>query len=185
MSSLFELRVDGGLLLSVLDESHAQELFQLTDNNRAYLRTWLPWLDKNKYPQNSLDFINESQKNYEQKISINLGIFYRTKLTGVISLYGIDWQNRSTSIGYWIGEKYQGKGLITKSCRALTDYAFRDLELNRVDIRCAPGNTKSRSVPERLGFQKEGVLRQADLLYDHYVDHVVYSMLKEQWLRST
>lgn len=183
MSSLFQLPVERGLVLSVLDESNAHELFELTDLNREYLRVWLPWLDKNKYLQNSLDFIKESQKHYTDKISVNLGIFHKSKLKGVISLHRIDWQNRSSSIGYWIGEQYQGSGIVTKSCKALTDYAFRDLELNRLDIRCAPGNVKSCLVPEKLGFTKEGLLRQAELLYDRYIDHVVYSMLKEEWIR--
>ena len=183
MSDKIQLKVDRGLILSALDESRAQELFELTDANRQYLRVWLPWLDKNKYLQNSLDFIKESKKNYTKKISIDLGIYYKEKLSGVISLHRFDWQNRSCSIGYWIGESYQRKGLVTKSCKALRDYAFKDIELNRIDIRCAPSNQRSRAVPERLGFKEEGVLRQAEWLYERYVDHVVYSMLRDEWLR--
>jgi ribosomal-protein-serine acetyltransferase len=50
-----------------------------------------------------------------------------------------------------------------------------------VEIGCAPGNRKSCAIPERLGFTREGVLRQREWLYDHFVDHVVYGILAEEW----
>ena len=61
------------------------------------------------------------------------------------------------------------------------DHALLDLKLNRVEIRCATENTRSRAIPERLSFTQEGVMRQVQWLHDRYVDHVVYSMLAEQW----
>ena len=70
---------------------------------------------------------------------------------------------------------------MTRVARALTDYAMNELKLNKVEIRCASGNLKSRSIPERLGFVQEGTIRQAEWLYDHYVDHIVYGVLAEEW----
>jgi ribosomal-protein-serine acetyltransferase len=71
---------------------------------------------------------------------------------------------------------------MTKVVRALTDYALKELGLHKVEIRAAVGNKKSRSIPERLGFVNEGCIRQAEWLYDHYVDHVVYGILAEEWV---
>lgn len=70
---------------------------------------------------------------------------------------------------------------MTSVSKALTDYAFTELKLNKVEIRAAAENQKSRSIPERLGYKEEGTIRQAEWLYDHYVDHVVYGMLAEEW----
>ena len=53
--------------------------------------------------------------------------------------------------------------------------------LNRVEIRAAVGNERSRSIPERLGFRQEGVLRKAELVGDRYVDHAVYATLASEW----
>jgi ribosomal-protein-serine acetyltransferase len=61
------------------------------------------------------------------------------------------------------------------------NYGLHDLGLNRVEIRAAEFNTRSRAIPERLGFTQEGIIRQAEWLYDYYVDHVVYGMLSEEW----
>ena len=70
---------------------------------------------------------------------------------------------------------------MTKTVLALLQYAFEDLQLNKVEIRAAVGNAKSRAIPERLGFTKEGTIREAEWLYDHYVDHVAYGMLASEW----
>lgn len=184
MKAKFQLKIDEGLELNFLNESHARELFELIDSNRQYLREWLPWLDNNKYLQNTIDFIKLSTKQYSENISLNLAVCFRGKIAGIISLHRFDWPNRTAHIGYWLGESYQGKGIITNSCRGLTDYAITNMGLNRVEIRCAPANSKSRAIPGRLGFKEEGVLRQAEWLYEHFVDHVVYSMLRDEWLKG-
>jgi ribosomal-protein-serine acetyltransferase len=78
-------------------------------------------------------------------------------------------------------DEFEGKGLVTKTCRALIDYAFNELGLNRMIISCATENQKSRAVPERLGFTQEGILRQSEWLRDHFVDMVVYGLLASEW----
>jgi ribosomal-protein-serine acetyltransferase len=60
---------------------------------------------------------------------------------------------------------------------------FKELGLNCVELACAVGNARSCAIPERLGFTREGVLRQREWLYDHFVDHVSYSMLAAEWSR--
>ncbi len=177
----FVLRVEGDLRLELLNQNHAKELFELIEHNREYLREWLPWLDNNKYLQNTIDFIKFSQKQYKDNSSLQLGIWYQYNLVGMIGFHRVNWINHSTSIGYWLVEDHQGRGIITKSCKTLFDYAFGSLGLNRVEIRCAVENSRSRSIPERLGLKEEGVIREAEWLYDHYVDHVVYSMLRSEW----
>ncbi|WP_334301100.1 GNAT family N-acetyltransferase [Alkaliphilus sp. B6464] len=96
-------------------------------------------------------------------------------------MHSMDSTNKSTSIGYWLGEGHQGKGIMTKVTKALVEYIFTELNLNRVEIRCAENNYKSRAIPERLGFTKEGTLRETEWLYDHYVNHIVYGMVASQW----
>ncbi len=78
-------------------------------------------------------------------------------------------------------QRDEGKGIVTQACQAIIDYIFDDLKLNRVEIRCATQNVRSRAIPERLGFKTEGILRQSEWLYNHFVNHIVYGLLVSEW----
>ena len=181
MRNELTLKIDDYSKLELINQDHAEELFTLIDENRVFLKKWLPWLDNNRYFQNTVDFIHITRMQYERSETIQFALIYKGKIAGVVGFHRIDWINRLTSIGYWIGEKYQGKGLVTKACSSVLDYSFGKMGLNRIEIRCATENYKSRAIPVRLGFKEEGLIRQAEWLYDHYVDHIVYGMLEMDW----
>jgi len=177
-----DIRVDEDIVLRLHQEKMAPLLFEFVDTNRIHLREWLPWLDHNTKVEDSEKFISECQENYKKKTSLNLGIYYHDTLVGSIGFNILDKVNRKAEIGYMLGEKWTGKGIMRKSCKTLVNYGFNDLNLNRIVIKAATGNKKSRSIPEKMNFHKEGVLQQAEFLYDRYVDVVVYGMLKENWI---
>lgn len=178
---MLHFEIEKGTELRLLHPIHAVELFQLVDGNRPYLRRWLPWLEASENVTETVEFIQRSREQFENRNGFATGIWFEGRLAGVVGCHGIDWVNRKTSIGYWLGAEFQGKGLATKACRVLVGYAFRELELNRVEILCATGNRKSRAIPERLGFRQEGTLREVQWLYDHFEDLVVYGMLRREW----
>ena len=68
--------------------------------------------------------------------------------------------------------------MLCKSIKIIISYCFTDLKLNRIEIKCATENIKSKNIPEKFNFTKEGVIRQGELLYDKYVDLILYSLLK-------
>lgn len=178
---MFTYRLDEHSELRLLEERHANELTELTDRNRQHLREWLPWLDNNRTVEDRKNFIRSTLQQFANNDGFQAGIWYDGKLAGVVGYHGIDWNDRRTSLGYWQGAEFGGKGLMTKSCRALTTHAFEAYGLNRVTIACATKNGKTRAIPERLGFELEGVQRQAERLYDHFVDHALYGMLARDW----
>ena len=179
---MFEYAIDNEIVLKLLDTLHAGQLLELTNSSRKYLKEWLPWVDGTKSVEDTRSFIEMTKKQAASNNGFQAGIWYKGSIAGVIGFHGINWANRSTSIGYWLGERYQGSGVMTKSCKAFINYAFKELELNRVEIRCAEKNLRSRTIPERLSFVKEGMIREAEWLYDHYVDHVVYGVLSREWV---
>ena len=178
---MFQRRIDDEVALALLEEQHAPALFALIESNRAYLRRWLPWLDQNTTVDHTAAFIRTSLQQLAARDGLACAIVFRGAIAGVVGMHRIDWPNRRTSLGYWVAADRQGHGLATRAAGALVDYALRELGLNHVEIACAPGNRKSRAVPERLGFTREGVLRQREWLYDHFVDHVVYGMTAAEW----
>lgn len=179
---MFEFMVDDEVVLKLLDTIHADQLFELTDSCRPYLKEWLPWVDGSKSIEDTKSFIEMTKKQFASNNGFQAGIWYKGNLAGVVGYHSMNWASRSTSLGYWLGEGYQGNGVMTKACKAFVDHAFRRLNLNRIEIRCAEKNIKSRAIPERLGFIEEGMIREAEWLYDHYVDHRVYGILVREWL---
>ncbi len=172
------------LHLRSLNPKDASELFALVDTNRSYLKQWLPWLDHNKTAADSLSFIQNSLDKAKANHEFVSAIFIENQLVGLIGLHSICWVNRSSVIGYWIAESYQRQGIITRACQAILDDGFGRLNLNRIEISCAAKNVRSQAVAERLGLTYEGTLREAEWLYDRFVDHRIYSMLKSEWRAS-
>ena len=176
------LHVDDSVELRQIGRDDAVELTELIDRNRPYLKEWLPWLNNSSSLVDTARFIGRSIEQAEDHNGLTLGIVCDGKLAGIIGQHYVDSLNRRTEIGYWIDAEHQGRGIVTRATARLTDYAFREQDCNRVILHCAVGNLKSRAVAERLGFVQEGILREAEWLYDHYVDLVVYSMLKRVWV---
>ncbi len=178
---MFFLKVNEDIFLRMLSARDAIPLFAITDQSREYLKKWLPWLDETTSEADTLSFIKNSLVPFNNRKGLTAGIFFEENIVGVIGYNTLDFQNRIGTIGYWLSKQHTGKGIMTKSVDALVTYGFTELNLNRIEISCAKENLASRQVPERLGFVQEGILREAEWLYDHYVDHVVYSKLKNEW----
>lgn len=178
---MFAHRIDDSTELRLLQDHHAEELFALVDANRQHLRKWMPWFDSNTTSADSRAFIRSVLEQLSSNRGFSLGVFYQGRLAGMVGLHTLSLANRFVRLGYWLGEEFQGLGLVTKACQVLTDYAFNEMGLNKVEIDPAAENAKSRAIPERLGFRQEGTVRQVEWLYGHFVDHVIYGMLADEW----
>ncbi len=173
-------QIDEYRYLRLLEESDGEELDAVVQTNREYLARWMPWA-AGQTGQETLEFIRSTRRQLAENQGFHLAIVEAGGIVGVIGFHRLDWPNRSTSIGYWIAESSQRRGTVTAAVRAITDYAFREWQLNRVEIRAGLENHRSRAVPARLGFVEEGVLREAERVGNGYMDHVVYSMLTTEW----
>jgi len=178
---MFTLRLTEEAYLKVLDRKDAAEVFALTDASRAHLRRWLPWLDAIRRPEDSEAFIGRTLEQFAAGRGFQAGIWRGGALCGVAGLHPIDWANKQSSLGYWIGAPYEGQGLVTMACRAILDEAFGRYGLHRMELRAADGNARSQTVAERLGFRREGTVRDAEWLYDRYVDHAIFGLLASEW----
>lgn len=156
----------------------AERLFNLTNKNRQHLKEWLPWLDTIKKPEHTKTFIDLQLQRFSRQEAIHQSIFYKSEIAGVLGFNKIDHINGIGHLGYWLGNDFIGNGIMTKCVQDLIDLGLNDLNLQRIDIRCAVNNKKSRAIPERLGFKNEGVIRKAEKVYEKYNDHVIYGLIK-------
>ncbi len=169
------------LELQLLSMNHKEELFTLVDTNREHLREWLPWVDATKSPADTESFLKSVINQYESGQGPQYAIFSGSVLCGVCGFHSFDLSNGTGSLGYWLGQSYSGKGIMALAVKALVEQGFREYGLNRIEIACATGNTKSRVIPERLGFKLEGVCREREYVNGRYVDQAIYSMLASEF----
>jgi ribosomal-protein-serine acetyltransferase len=141
----------------------------------------LAWVDATREVAVIERFIDTTLQQFANHLGFQAGIFVKEKLVGIIGFKPIDTVNCLGEIGYWLSRHHQGRGIMIKCAQAVVRAGFQDLALNKIEIRCAVENHRSRAVAQRLGFVEEAVLRQREWLYDHFVDHVVYSMLKSEY----
>ena len=108
------LLVSEDLEISVPVESDAEELFSIINDNRDYLREWLPWLDDVLSIDDEISMIRNFWNNGDD--SVIYVIRLNGAIVGVVSLNWLDWNNRSFGLGYWVSEDWSGRGIATKSC---------------------------------------------------------------------
>lgn len=178
---MFIHKINDDISLKLIELRDEDRVFELINKSRCYLKEWLPWLDMIKRREDTIMFVKLCLKGFAENNRINSVILFKEEIVGIAGYDIINWANKTAYIGYWLGEEYQGNGIMTEVAKTLTNYAFNEMKLNKVEIRAAVGNKKSRRIPERLNFVNEGCIRQAEWLYDHYVDHVVYGILAEEW----
>jgi ribosomal-protein-serine acetyltransferase len=160
-----------------------QELYALIEANRSYLAPWMPWA-AGQTADGTAEFVRKSIKQEAEDDGFQVGVIVDGAIAGVLG-HEVDRENRTTTIGYWLAEDRQGRGLMTTAVKRLLEHAFDELRLNRVGLEVAPNNPRSRALAERLGFREEGLLREAERFADDdYRDLVLYSMLASEWSRG-
>lgn len=177
LSPEFSLVVDSKITLSLPKITDAPLLFSLVEKNKTHLREFLGWVDTSTKVEDTRQFIENGLENWRLLKSLHLSIWEQGVLVGAVGLHDIDYQNHLTSIGYWLDKEYQDKGIMTKSVKKLIQFAFAELNLHRLEIRCVIHNTRSQKIPERLGFQYEGILKEAIYHYGEFFDVKLYSLI--------
>jgi ribosomal-protein-serine acetyltransferase len=174
-----ELR-DRELDLRPLRAADAFALFRLIDGERARLGRWLPWVEETRTERDSARFIADATEERRRRRSLVLAIGIDGVLLGTIGLHYVEWFDRSAELGYWIASGVEGRGYVTRAARLVVGFAFDAVGLHRIVVRCAVGNDRSCRVAERLGMQREGLLREAHYVGGKFLDQHLYSLLRHE-----
>ena len=176
---MFRCEVRPGVELRILEERDAEQVFAAVDANRDHLRQWLPWVDATHHPEHTREFIRKSLEQFARNEGFSAGIRIDGAVAGAIGFLPINWTHRKAEIGYWLAKEHEGKGVMTDCARVVVQHALEELQLHRVEIRCVAGNLRSAAVANRLGFQEDGILREAYLLHGAFQDLHVFGQVKQ------
>lgn len=147
-------------------------------------RQWLPFAQTVPTIEETEMNLRRAHEFYVTGESFRYLIFLQDTGTfvGTVSLQGIDWDVPKAEIGYWLHSMHTGHGYMGEAVEAVTRFGFTQFGFKRIEIRCESTNKSSRMVPERLGFQLEGILRNDDLSADGHrlTDTAVYAMLPDE-----
>lgn len=172
-----QLPLPNGAHLRLLRETDAAELQAVIEANRDRLAPWLPWAAA-QTAADTLAFLRATLAQLAGNDGFQTAVVREERIAGVIGFRGVDWDNRRTSLGYWLAAGEQGRGTVTAAVRLLTEHALEIWELERVEIHIAVGNRRSRAVPERLGFELEAIQRKAERVGDRQLDRAVYAVTR-------
>ena len=107
--------IDKDIELKLPNNDDAENFYKLIDSSREHLRTWLPWITLTNSVNDVLPFIKRVQDEYASGHGLKAILVYQGKYAGLIGYNNIDLSRKSASIGYWLGESYQSKGIMTKA----------------------------------------------------------------------
>ena len=164
-------------------------LRQLTENDMPFIFELFSREETNRYvADDPVKNMEEAKLLFDIYIKpkphlFRLGLFLKDtgEPIGTIGLYGVKTEDFRAILGFDLLKEFWGQGYMTEAGKALVDYAFRDMGLNRIQASADADNLRSIAVIERLGMKKEGVMRQKDFYKGGFHDDVVYSMLREEW----
>ena len=103
------------------------------------------------------------------------------ELAGQIRMHRFDQQNRRCEVGYALGRPYWGRGYLGEAMKAMLDHGFSALDLNRIEADVDPRNAASARLLERMGFEREGLLRERWIVAGEVCDTAFYGLLKSDW----
>jgi len=174
-----------GVAIVPVAVEHAAMLAALVSQDRAHLDAFLPMVATLSTLEEAMAHLARAAVRAADGEIFEWHLFMGDNLCGSMRVKDIDHGDRKASIGYFLGSRFSGKGIVSSALRAVLEWCFDTLGLNRVELRCATGNAPSIRVAQRLGFVREGLLRQDECLHGAFVDHYAYGLLKTEFRPGT
>ncbi|MFO1184337.1 MAG: GNAT family protein [Bauldia sp.] len=161
---------------------HAQWA-ELRAASREFLVPWEPI-----WPADDLTRIafRRRIKRYQREVKNGIGYpFFVFSADGETLLGGLTLSqvqrgvSQCCSLGYWMGQAFAGRGLMTAAVRTALAFAFDQINLNRVEAACLPGNAASIRLLEKVGFTREGYARRYLCIDGRWQDHLLYGIVRD------
>lgn len=165
--------------------SDIDSLFEIYSNEKLFLHS-PSMLKKNK--ETVANMIGHFERDFNKKKLILLGITLNTDpdfIAGVAEMFDYDSNVNMITIGYRLNDRFWGKGIAAKTVKAMTDYLFNEVGINRIQAFVMPQNIKSLNVLRRNNFVEEGIIRQGHIWKGQgVVDLTLFSMLRSEYINT-
>jgi RimJ/RimL family protein N-acetyltransferase len=135
------------------------EMCAAVTESLAELAPWLPWATETPTVDGYEANVREARARFLLREDLRFQLYLRSQpdtLVGSSGLHRMDWDAGRFEIGYWMRTRFAGQGLMTEAVRAITRFAFSELDANRLEIWCDARNERSAAVARRVGFVHEG-----------------------------
>ncbi|SHK07552.1 ribosomal-protein-alanine N-acetyltransferase [Clostridium amylolyticum] len=177
-----KLETERLLLRQVVDKDLEQLYEILSDAEVAKFDYFYPVTSKLE----ALKFVERYNEELKENEEITWGIILKesNKLIGICCLGDFDEGARRTEIGYDIAQAQWGNGYATEAIKAVIDYGFNTMNLNRIEATITPGNNASVNVLRKLNFIQEGIVRERDLIKGKLEDGIIMSILKRDYVKN-
>ncbi len=172
------------LLLRPFRRRDIEALYTAVRDSQAELAEYLPWATKTFTRAGAAGFVRESMRSWREGKAYDFTIRLQEKPdrhVGNISIWHVSRSSRSGEIGYWIRTENTGRGIATEATYAALRIGFEELSMHRMVLRVGVGNKASERVATKLGFVREGVLREEIQVGGRWMDHSVWGLLDHEY----
>lgn len=171
------------LQLRPLVMQEARELLTVVVTSRPSLGRYMSWPREMVELDHARRFVKMGREQWMAGRTVRLGVFERETgvLVGNVELDGVDTRRRQAELGYWVRHDREGNGYAAEAAHAMLCYAFEALRMHKVRADVAVGNVGSARVLEKLGFVREGTLREDRPVGGVFLDHWRYGLLATEF----
>lgn len=170
----------GSIAIRLIRQRDSRALQQELLTNRTWLR---PWEATNPDGPVSIDMrsaVRRLLQQYRDGGGIPFVMEENGTIAGQLNVWGIARGSlASATIGYWVSERFAGRGITPTAVALATDICFSELRLHRMEICIRPENTASLRVVEKLGFRYEGLRRRYIHIDGDWRDHYAFALVRE------
>ena len=164
------------LRLDATVAEHAQGLWRATERSLPELNETMAWAPTASL-QTSRSFAIVMEDRWTRQTDWSFTIFHSDEVAGTITLMRYQALFALCEVGYWLRSDLAGRGLMTEAATAVCDFGFELLGLHRIELRAAVENRPSQRVAEKLGFTREGVLKEAGKTEAGFQDMYLYGLV--------
>jgi [ribosomal protein S5]-alanine N-acetyltransferase len=171
------------ICLKKLTLRHKDSFFATFDNSEISRFSMIPYPLRLSWVKN---YIRKSMEKFELNEKYSWAIFqkHQDQFVGVAVLKNINHENKSAQIGYSIGQNFWNKGYTKMAVKLVLNYAFKDINLNRVEIRIDCNDEKSIKLLDDLNCICEGRLRSSIYRKGEFHDLLLYSILRNEFIKD-